>query len=234
MSVQIQTRRDTAANWTSTNPVLALGEAGLETDTGKIKYGDGSTAWSSLAYGLVAGKSTALETARNINGVAFDGSADITVTAAADTLTGTSGMPVAVMANKSSDATVCLPIIVYVKSLTVKTTGTPADIGTITVPSNISRYWLPGAGTGVYVLHVKTETSSGTLAAASFTIRDQASGAGNALTGSVAGPGAPSATSVVATNSNLTYTASTLYVYQTASSANAGTCSFYLTIMPMP
>ena len=47
---QIQTRRDTAANWTSTNPTLAAGEPGLETDTGKLKVGNGSTAWNSLAY----------------------------------------------------------------------------------------------------------------------------------------------------------------------------------------
>lgn len=46
----IQLRRDTAANWASTNPVLASGEAGLETDTNKTKYGNGSTAWNSLAY----------------------------------------------------------------------------------------------------------------------------------------------------------------------------------------
>lgn len=46
----IKTRRDTAANWTSTNPVLAAGEAGLETDTLLVKYGDGTTAWNSLPY----------------------------------------------------------------------------------------------------------------------------------------------------------------------------------------
>lgn len=45
-----QWRRDTAANWTSADPVLASGEPGLETDTGKCKVGDGSTKWSSLAY----------------------------------------------------------------------------------------------------------------------------------------------------------------------------------------
>ena len=36
-------RRDTAANWTSANPTLAAGEIGLESDTGKIKLGNGST-----------------------------------------------------------------------------------------------------------------------------------------------------------------------------------------------
>lgn len=48
----IQWRRDTAANWTSNDPTLAAGEAGYETDTGFIKVGDGSTAWTSLGYTL--------------------------------------------------------------------------------------------------------------------------------------------------------------------------------------
>ena len=39
-------RRDSAANWTSENPILSNGEVGLETDTDKIKIGDGSTAWT--------------------------------------------------------------------------------------------------------------------------------------------------------------------------------------------
>lgn len=47
---QIQVRRGTAAQWTSANPTLAAGEWGVETDTLKTKIGDGSTAWTSLAY----------------------------------------------------------------------------------------------------------------------------------------------------------------------------------------
>jgi hypothetical protein len=50
MSVTIQLRRDTAANWTSVNPILFQGEMGVETDTLKAKLGDGVTHWSSLAY----------------------------------------------------------------------------------------------------------------------------------------------------------------------------------------
>jgi len=53
--IQIQLRRDVAADWTSANPVLADGEMGLETDTNKFKIGDGTTAWSSLPYGGIAG-----------------------------------------------------------------------------------------------------------------------------------------------------------------------------------
>jgi hypothetical protein len=50
MAVQLQLRRGLAAQWTSANTLLAQGELGLETDTGKLKIGDGSTAWTSLAY----------------------------------------------------------------------------------------------------------------------------------------------------------------------------------------
>ena len=46
----IKLRRDTAANWTSANPVLAEGEMGIETDTKLQKNGDGTTAWNSLPY----------------------------------------------------------------------------------------------------------------------------------------------------------------------------------------
>lgn len=50
MASIIQIRRDTATNWTSANPTLAQGELGLETDTLKLKAGDGSTAWNSASY----------------------------------------------------------------------------------------------------------------------------------------------------------------------------------------
>jgi hypothetical protein len=47
---QIQVRRGTASQWTSANPTLAAGEWGFETDTAKVKIGNGSTAWNSLGY----------------------------------------------------------------------------------------------------------------------------------------------------------------------------------------
>lgn len=50
MASQIKLRRGTAAEWTLANPTLAEGEAGFETDTYKLKIGDGSTAWNSLSY----------------------------------------------------------------------------------------------------------------------------------------------------------------------------------------
>lgn len=50
MATLIQIRRDTQANWTSNNPVLALGELAYSIDEQKLKVGDGSSAWSSLSY----------------------------------------------------------------------------------------------------------------------------------------------------------------------------------------
>jgi len=47
---RILLRRDTAALWTSGNPTLASGEIGYESNTGKFKIGNGSTAWTSLSY----------------------------------------------------------------------------------------------------------------------------------------------------------------------------------------
>lgn len=50
MATQFKFRRDTSLNWNLRNPVLAEGEPGLETDTGKLKIGNGASTWSQLAY----------------------------------------------------------------------------------------------------------------------------------------------------------------------------------------
>lgn len=51
---QIQLRRGTASAWTAADPILALGEAGIETDTRKWKVGNGTSTWSQLSYVLTA------------------------------------------------------------------------------------------------------------------------------------------------------------------------------------
>jgi hypothetical protein len=50
MASRIQVRRDTSDNWSSVNPILAQGEYGLNLDSGKVKCGDGITAWNDLDY----------------------------------------------------------------------------------------------------------------------------------------------------------------------------------------
>lgn len=49
MSSKILLRRGTAAEWSSANPILGNGELGIETDTLKIKIGNGSSTWSQLS-----------------------------------------------------------------------------------------------------------------------------------------------------------------------------------------
>lgn len=47
---KIQLRRDLAGSWTVANPILGLGELGIESDTGYIKIGNGTSNWVDLAY----------------------------------------------------------------------------------------------------------------------------------------------------------------------------------------
>jgi hypothetical protein len=50
MANRIQLRRGSAQEWSNVNPTLAIGELGIEIDTGRIKIGDGVTPWNSLRY----------------------------------------------------------------------------------------------------------------------------------------------------------------------------------------
>lgn len=50
MAVIVQLRRGNADVWETNNPTLAIGEMGVEIDTGRFKVGDGTTEWNSLAY----------------------------------------------------------------------------------------------------------------------------------------------------------------------------------------
>jgi hypothetical protein len=50
LPVQIQLRRGTENEWSSSDPILALGELAISIDAEKIKIGDGSSLWSELDY----------------------------------------------------------------------------------------------------------------------------------------------------------------------------------------
>ena len=43
-------RHNSSTTWSNYNPILKLGEIGIETDTNKAKLGDGTTAWNDLPY----------------------------------------------------------------------------------------------------------------------------------------------------------------------------------------
>lgn len=50
MTYRLQLRKDAASYWTIVDPVLAEGEPGFESDTNRLKIGDGTTAWNDLEY----------------------------------------------------------------------------------------------------------------------------------------------------------------------------------------
>lgn len=52
MAIKVQLRNDTSAAWSAANPVLMRGEVGIDRDSGRIKVGDGVTAWNSLPFAL--------------------------------------------------------------------------------------------------------------------------------------------------------------------------------------
>jgi hypothetical protein len=80
MADMIQIRRDTASNWTSANPTLAQGELGAETDTSKIKIGDGSTSWTSLGYLInTGGYASYGDTTANFTGTLQNGGSNVLV-----------------------------------------------------------------------------------------------------------------------------------------------------------
>ena len=54
----VKVKRATAARWASQNPVLAAGEIGYETDTRKMKLGDGTSSWTQLSYLVADGTGT--------------------------------------------------------------------------------------------------------------------------------------------------------------------------------
>lgn len=48
--IRVQARSDTASAWTAANPVLLSGEFGVESNTGKVKVGNGVQQWTALSY----------------------------------------------------------------------------------------------------------------------------------------------------------------------------------------
>lgn len=89
MACIIQIRNDSSANWTSVNPVLAIGELAISNDLSNFKIGDGVSAWSTLAYVIPTAMTT--ESVQDIVGalVVDSGSIDFTYDDVANTLTAT-------------------------------------------------------------------------------------------------------------------------------------------------
>ncbi len=92
----IKLRRDTAANWDTTNPVLAAGEMGIETDTGLHKFGNGTDAWGLLPY---AAASRMLQQVKNASGSSMPKGSVVYISGA------TGGDALVTLADADSEAT---------------------------------------------------------------------------------------------------------------------------------
>ena len=133
---QIQIRRGTAAQWTSANPTLASAEFGYETDTGKFKIGDGSTAWNSLGY-KASGTVTSITAGTGLSGGTITASGTIAI----DTATTVDVSTAQTLTNKTlTSPTLNAPLINLSLNAQTGTTYTfvLADNGKLVTASNAS------------------------------------------------------------------------------------------------
>ena len=72
MAIQIQFRRGTAYEWSHVNPILALAEMGIETDTNLFKIGNGALHWNDLDYGGIQGYTGSIGYAGSVGNIAVD------------------------------------------------------------------------------------------------------------------------------------------------------------------
>ena len=144
MATRMQQRRGTAAQWTSSDPVLEAGEMGWESDTNKFKIGDGTNDWSDLQYfndvqdlaGALTGTYLELSDIGNASGPAgLDASKNLLVPGESiiiEGLTNDGFETTITVVDPTADRTITIPNVTG----TVITTGNLSDITNIGVFSS--------------------------------------------------------------------------------------------------
>lgn len=158
---QIQVRRGTASQWTSANPTLASGEWGFESDTGKVKIGNGTTAWTSLSYQGNAGTVTSITAGTGLSGgtitssgtVAIDTATTVDVSTAQTLTNKTLTAPVINLALNAQTGTSYTPVLgdngklVTLNNASAITVSIPTNASVAyAVGAQINFAWITGAG----------------------------------------------------------------------------------------
>jgi hypothetical protein len=126
-------------------------------------------------------------------------------------------------------------MLLYTKSVANITSGAPADIATLSVPSGVTRYRVTGTTAAQSFHAMITETQTGTPAAGTMAVFDQASGQGNQVMATTAPPaGGGTMANWASSSASAVLSSSTLSVRQMVNSANSATISFYVMIEPLP
>jgi SH3-like domain-containing protein len=140
-SVRIQLRRGTATQWTVANPVLALGEPGHETDTRRVKIGDGATAWNALAYFTTPKSVTIAEPQASDEFTLFYTEYPTTLTQVQGVVRGTASPGATVEIRYAADRSAAGTLATVSTAITSTTTGQAVTAQNMPIPAD--RYvWL--------------------------------------------------------------------------------------------
>ena len=184
---QICIRRDTAANFTSVNPTLALGEIAYETDTRNLKVGDGATAWTALPYINPYRAGTAAAPTSNTvmgsgAGVALTSATNNTIiggAAGAQLTTGSTNTAVGVDALGISGTTAFNNVAVGWRAAWQSTGSSNVAVGLQTLSASGSHTHVTAVGTNAGLLN----TANDTVAIGSGALDANTTGTGNTAVG---------------------------------------------------
>ena len=141
-SVKFQLRRAIASNWTSTNPILKAGEPGFETDTYKLKIGDGINTWRNLPYTYTTDSGpTGTQGIQGVTG--SQGIQGVTGSQGVQGVqgpTGSQGMQ-GVTGAQGSTGTFTLPSVTHVHPTSTTTTSYTIDLTNVTAGSRFYARW---------------------------------------------------------------------------------------------
>jgi len=171
MATEIQLRRDTKTNWTTNNPILALGEKGIESDTNKEKNGNGVTPWNGLPYCNDNNFTDALKAVLSVTLGTNTGDETATTIKSKLNITTLSGSN----SGDETNATILNKLGFTPASTTIETRTLIGGNGSPAFLNSWVNYGTPNRNAGYYkdqfgIVHLEGCVKSGTIGTAIFTL----------------------------------------------------------------